>query len=246
MAGNLPPPLGRHCHGRYIRPRMSDDRARAAAILARAEWLTQAGADLAERFLAHGRIVRLQPAQWVQAEGDDEAGLLMVLDGALQLFCKAPGDREVLVGQIGAGAALGQTTRFGGGPRLVTAIAVGGATILQVSDRALSRIAHEAPHVWQAVSALLYRQLRNLLELVGELAALPPRERLARRLCLMAGGPSGPHLRITQEALGEMVGLTRKTANLHLAAFEREGLVRRAYGGLTVTDLAALARVAGE
>jgi CRP/FNR family cyclic AMP-dependent transcriptional regulator len=61
----------------------------------------------------------------------------------------------------------------------------------------------------------------------------------------MADRPSGPNLRITQEALGEMVGLTRKTANLHLSAFERAGLVRRAYGGLTVTDLAGLARVAG-
>lgn len=224
---------------------LADDRARAAAILARSAWLSQGGRDLVEPFLAHGRIVRLAAGQWVQAEGDDEAGVLVVLEGALQLLCKAPGDREVLIGQIRAGAALGQTTRFGGGPRLVTAIAAEDSAILQVSDRALSRIAHDAPRVWEAVSALLYLQLRNLLELVGDLAALPPRERLARRLCLMAHGPSGPTLRITQEALGEMVGLTRKTANLHLSAFEREGLVRRAYGGLTVTDLAGLARVAG-
>lgn len=222
-----------------------EDRARAAAILEASAWLSQAGRGLVEPFLKHGRIVRLAVGQWVQAEGDDETGVLVVLEGDLQVLCKAPGDREVLIGQLRAGAALGQTTRFGGGPRLVTAIAAEDVTILQVSDRALSRIAHDAPHVWQAIAALLYLQLRNLLELVGELAALPPRERLARRLCLMAGGPSGPNLRITQEALGEMVGLTRKTANLHLSAFERDGLVRRAYGGLTVTDLPGLARVAG-
>lgn len=222
-----------------------EDRARATAILEKSAWLAQVDRGLVEPFLTHGRIVRLTAGQWVQAEGDDETGVLIVLQGALQVLCKAPGDREVLISQIGPGAALGQTTRFGGGPRLVTAIAVEDAAILQVSDRALSRIAHDAPQVWQAISALLYLQLRNLLELVGELAALPPRERLARRLCLMAGGPSGPTLRITQEALGEMVGLTRKTANLHLSAFEHEGLVRRAYGGLTVTDLPGLARVAG-
>ena len=224
----------------------TDHRALAAEVLARAEWLAQGGGDLAEAFLAHGRILALEPSQWVQAEGDDETGVLVVLKGGLQLFCKAPGDREVLIGQVGAGAALGQTTRFGGGPRLVTAIAAEDALVLQVGDRALSRIARDAPRLWEAVAALLYLQLRNLLELVGDLAALPPRERLARRLALMARASPHATLRITQEALGEMVGLTRKTANLHLAAFEREGLVRRAYGGVTVSDLAGLRRVAGD
>lgn len=224
--------------------RLADDRALAADILARSAWLGQGGGGLADAFLAQGRFVALTAGQWVQAEGDDETGVLVVLKGSLQLYCKAPGDREVMIGRIAAGAALGQTTRFGGGPRLVTAIAAEEALVLQVGDRALGRIARDAPRLWEAVSALLYLQLRNLLELVGDLAALPPRERLARRLALMAAG--SPSLRITQEALGEMVGLTRKTANLHLAAFEREGLVRRAYGALTVTDLAGLRRVAGD
>ena len=143
----------------------TDHRALAAEVLARAEWLAQGGGDLAEAFLAHGRILALEPGQWVQAEGDDETGVLVVLKGGLQLFCKAPGDREVLIGQVGAGAALGQTTRFGGGPRLVTAIAAEDALVLQVGDRALSRIARDAPRLWEAVAALLYLQLRNLLEL---------------------------------------------------------------------------------
>lgn len=224
----------------------ADDRALAAAVLARSEWLGQGGRELADAFLAHGRFVPLTAGQWAHAEGDDEAGVLVVLRGALQIYCKAPGDREVLINHIGVGAALGQTTRFGGGPRLVTAIAAEDALVLQVSDRALSRIAHEAPRLWEAVSALLYLQLRNLLELVGALAALPPRERLARRLVQMARTSPQATLRVTQEALGEMVGMTRKTANLHLAALEREGLVRRAYGGLTITDLAGLRRVAGD
>ena len=221
------------------------DRALAAEILARSAWLAQGGPALADLFLAHGRFVPLAAGQWAHGEGDDETGVLVVLRGALHLYCKAPGDREVLFSQAGAGAALGQTARFGGGPRLVTAIAAEDALILQVSDRALSRIAQDEPRLWEAVSALLYLQLRNLLEMLGDHAALPPRQRLARRLAQLAGASPQSVLRITQETLGEMVGLTRKTANLHLAALEREGLVRRAYGGLAITDLPGLRRVAG-
>lgn len=221
------------------------DRARAAALLAEAAWLGGGRRVVADLMLDHGRILELAPGQWAQAEGDDETGVLVVLDGAVQLLCQAAGGREVLIGQATRGVAIGQTARFGGGPRLVTVIAAERSRLLQVSDRALSRIAREAPQVWEAVAALLYLQLRNMLHLVAELAALPPRQRLAARLDLLTrGAPAGGRLRLTQEALGEMVGLTRKTANAHLAAFEREGLIRRDYGGVTVIDAAGLRKVA--
>jgi CRP-like cAMP-binding protein len=219
------------------------DRAQAEAALRRSAWLEGRG-DLVAPMLAHGRVVRLSPGQWAQAEGDDEAGVLVVLSGSLELYCKAPGDREVRIGQVGPGVALGQTVRFGGGPRLLTAICREPAALLQVSDRALSRIAQDAPRIWEAVAALLYLQLRNLLQMVAELAALPPRARLAARLGLLAAGAGEGPLSVSQEALGEMVGLSRKTVNGHLASFEHEGLIRRRYGGVEVVDPRGLRRVA--
>ena len=218
------------------------DRALAAAILRDAAWLGEGRQDLVEPMLTHGRILRLAAGQWAQAEGDDQTGLLVVLSGAVQLLCRAPGDREVLFGHAPAGVAIGQTMRFGGGPRLVTVICQEECRLLEVSDRALSRIAAETPRIWEAVAALLYLQLRNLLQMIAEAAALPPRQRLAARLETMARG--GGAVRITQQALAEMVGLTRKTANAYLADFERRGLVRRAYGEIVVCDPAGLRRIA--
>lgn len=219
------------------------DRSLAEAILRRSAWL-DGRQDLVAAILAHGRVVRLSPGQWAQAEGDDESGVLVVLSGSLELYCKAPGEREVRISQVGAGVALGQTTRFGGGPRLLTAICREPATLLQVSDRTLSRIAQDAPRIWEAVSALLYLQLRNLLQMVAELTALPPRPRLAARLGLLAAAARGETLSVSQEALGEMVGLTRKTVNVHLGAMERQGLIRRCYGRIEVLDPRGLRRVA--
>jgi CRP-like cAMP-binding protein len=219
------------------------DRAQAEATLRRSAWL-EGRDDLIAPILAHSRIVRLAASQWAQAEGDDEAGVLLVLSGSLELYCKAPGDREVRIGQIGPGVALGQTVRFGGGPRLLTAICREPAALLQVSDRALSRIAQDAPRIWEAVAALLYLQLRNLIYMVAELAALPPRARVAARLSVLTAGAGAGLLSVSQEALGEMVGLSRKTVNGHLAALERQGLIRRRYGGVEVVDPRGLRRVA--
>lgn len=45
---------------------------------------------------------------------------------------------------------------------------------------------------------------------------------------------------VGQQALGELIGVTRKTVNGILAAFEREGLVELGYGRLELLDLRGL------
>ena len=218
-------------------------RERAAELLTRAVWLQGHGAPMIEAFLTHGRIVHLPTGAWAQSEGDEQTGLTLVVAGAVQMMCAAPGGREVLFGQAGPGVALGQTLRFGGGPRLVTLICVEPSVLLVVPDQALTRIAAERPEVWQAVAALVYLQLRGALMIAAEAVALPPRQRLAARLDMMAR-TGGPALRLNQQALAEMLGLSRKTVNGHLLAFQRAGLLTLGYGQIEVRDPAGLRRIA--
>ena len=218
-------------------------RERAAELLTRAVWLQGHGPQMIEAFLTHGRIVHLPTGAWAQSEGDEQTGLTLVVAGAVQMMCAAPGGREVLFGQAGPGVALGQTLRFGGGPRLVTLICVEPSVLLVVPDHALTRIAAEQPEVWQAVAALVYLQLRGALMIAAEAVALPPRQRLAARLDMMAR-TGGPALRLNQQALAEMLGLSRKTVNGHLLAFQRAGLLTLGYGQIEVRDPAGLRRIA--
>lgn len=218
-----------------------DDFAMAAAALDRCGWLDGHGGDLRRRLLVHGTLRALPAGRWAYAEGDDDSGILVVVRGALQIYAQAPGDRDVLIGQIGHGNAIGQTARFGGGPRLVTAISTGASLVLQVTDAALAAIARDEPLIWQAIASLNYAQLRMMVQLLAETTALPPRQRLAARLARFASDArTGAELPLSQQALGEMVGLSRKTVNACLADLEQRGLVRRRYGAIEVPDAAAL------
>jgi CRP/FNR family transcriptional regulator, cyclic AMP receptor protein len=223
------------------------DLARAREILRRQDWLHDHGADLVEPLLTHGRLVSFQPGAWTHAEGDEDTGLLIIISGSVHILCKAPGQREVLLGPVGAGGALGQTSRFGGGPRLVTIQCVESSLILLASDRALAQIAATRPQIWEAVAALQYERMRELLQLLAEAIALPPRQRVAARMVRLArkedeGGK--PKLCLSQETFAEMVGLTRKTVNGYFAEFEREGLIRRTYASTTLLDPNGLRRIA--
>ena len=238
------PELVYDCHLSYISV-MSEDRDQALRLLGVARWLEAYPPGLAEALVAEGALSRLRAGQWAQAEGDEETGLMVVIEGAVDLFCQAPGDREVRISHAGAGAALGQTMRFGGGPRLVTAVCAEPSLLLRVSDAGLERIARLRPDIWRAVATLVYFQLRNALQMAAEVAALPPRQRLASRLLMLARGREAPVvLNVSQQGLAEMIGLTRKTVNGHLAGLQREGAVRLDYARIWIEDARRLQVVA--
>ena len=65
---------------------MSDDRERALARLRSARWLAAYAPGLAEALVAEGALSRLRAGQWAQAEGDEETGLMVVIEGAVDLF----------------------------------------------------------------------------------------------------------------------------------------------------------------
>jgi CRP/FNR family transcriptional regulator, cyclic AMP receptor protein len=50
----------------------------------------------------------------------------------------------------------------------------------------------------------------------------------------------GPLLKVSKAELGELAGLSRQTVNAAIRHLEKSGVVSVEYGGLLVTDLAAL------
>jgi CRP/FNR family transcriptional regulator, cyclic AMP receptor protein len=224
----------------------SDDRDAALRVLRTAAWLKDYPAALAESLLEEGALVRLDVGEWAQAEGDDRSGLFVVIEGVLQSYCAAPGGREVMIGLVEAGSVLGHATRFSGGPRLVTAVCVDPCVLLEVSEAAIDRVAERRPEIWRAIAGFAYENMRSAVRMAAEVISLRPRERIAARLIAAAGGDhetwigAAPIIRINQELLGEMIGVTRKTVNVHLSEFEREGLIEVGYGRIKLCDLERL------
>lgn len=217
----------------------------ALPVLRQAAWLKESAAGLPEALLAEGLIVHRDAGQWAQAEGDERGGLFILIEGLLHSYCAGWGGQEVLLGMVEPGAILGHATRFSGGPRLVTAICVEPATLLEVSEAALERVAERCPEIWRAIAVAAYDNMRSALRMAADLLTLTPRQRLAARLIAAADRTTGGMLPIRQDMLGEMTGLSRKTVNGHLAAFARAGLVRTGYGRIAVVDPAGLRAVAG-
>lgn len=228
----------------------SDRQIVALRVIRRAEWLKDYPADLAESLVAEGKLVQRDVGEWAQAEGDDRSGLFVVVEGVLHSYCACPGDREVMVGLAEAGSVLGHATRFSGGPRLVTAVCVEPSVLLEISEAALDRVAERRPEIWRAIADVAYANMRSVVRMAAEVISLRPRERIAARLLAAANSYRKtrkeliPTIRLSQELLGEMTGLTRKTVNVHLSAFQKDGLIEVGYGQIKLCDLERLRAVA--
>lgn len=220
----------------------ASDMEAAATALGLCRWLDGHGADLRAMLLAMGRVRKFSRGQWASAEGDETGGIFVVVRGTFQLYSQAIGDREVLLTQFTRGSAFGQSVRFGGGPRLVTAISLDDGLLFQADDDVLARIAQSEPLIWRAIASLHYAQLRRMIQTIAEFMALPPRQRLAARLIQFASDDpeAQPVLRLTQHDLADMTGLSRKTVNACLSDLEGRGLIRRDYGSIEVADLPGL------
>lgn len=224
-----------------------DERNLALKVLGSSDWLKGYPEILHRQLVAEGRVVHLNTGEWAQVEGDDRSGLFIVIDGSLHSYCAAPGDRAVMIGIVGPGTVLGHTTRYSGGPRLVTAVCEEPSLLLEISEAALDRVAAKSPEVWRAIAEFAYAHTRRALQMAAEVISLKPRQRLAARLlAAIEGNEHGEALtlKISQELLGEMLGLTRKTVNIHLSSFEKDCLVRVGYRQIELCDIEGLKRTA--
>lgn len=204
-------------------------------------WFSRQPNEVQQALAAGGRLLSLSPSQWVYGEGDDQTGIVLVLNGMLRLEA-AVGERTVLVGIARIGGAVGQSQRRGGGPRIVTVRAGPASRLLMIGDAALERIGVTIPTVWRAVSELVYAQLDASVHGLAQMLALPPRARIAARLLLFAEGDGEAPL--SQADLAELCGLSRKSANAHLASLEATGAITRGYGRISLRDVALLRHTA--
>ena len=98
-----------------------------------------------------------------------------MIHGVLRLEVSVGPERDVLLGLMGPGQVIGQSRRFGGGARIVTARAQGAARVLLIPDAALPAIAAREPGLWPAVVALLYDQLNAAVHGAALNLGLSPR-----------------------------------------------------------------------
>ncbi|MCI3132434.1 Crp/Fnr family transcriptional regulator [Phenylobacterium aquaticum] len=219
-------------------------------VLSRTPWFRGLPPDLAEGLLRLAQVRRWTD-ETVYAAGDPPNGLFALISGEVRIAQTTASGRAALLMIASPGVWFGEAAMIDGKPRTSEAAAVGAATLLQVTPSAFQQLtAHSGPNM-AAFASLVCDQYRRAMDYIVETAGLSARVRLAQRLAELVRTHGRPgaggiviDLKLSQESLAEMAGVSRQTLNRLLKALEADGVVALGYRALAVRDPAALEALA--
>lgn len=213
-------------------------------------WFASCDAALRDALVARSQTWRLAAGERLFARGADAEGLCCVTAGALRIGALQADGSESLLAYVEPYQWFGEISMIDGAPRTHDAVADGATTVLVVPRATLHDWLQAHPVHWRDLARLACAKLRVAFGVLEDIAHLPLEARLAKRLWLLAHGwgarPDQARrvIRLPQEQLALMLGVSRQSANKALRALEAQGLVALRYGEIELIDLEALPKIA--
>lgn len=210
-----------------------------ASVLGRSPVLAALGPQALASLARAMRPVILQPGQMLFVQGEPGDSVFVVETGCLRLFRTSPNGRERTLAYLRAGEIVGEMAALGRLPRSASAQAAEASRVWRLDGKALAQVVASDGRAALELVELLARRLaeadRQLEEASGTVA-----EQLRSVLQRLAGQAGDGRLRITQQQLAEMLGVTRESVNRGLSRLQTMGIVRRRGRGSLWVDLEAL------
>ena len=203
----------------------------------------------ADALLRAGRPMKLGQGTFLYHQGDsfDEpfGAFFGVARGLIKLSILHHDGNEAIIAVVEAGNWFGEVAILDPFPRAHTAVALEDSELLSVGADAFNALmSHNA--FAQAIARLVALRLRLSYGLMADSALQSTRERVRRRLVLLAHGDvtqlrSGRStITTSQDNLAMMLGISRPTLNKELQALAKLGAITLRYGRIEIRDMELL------
>lgn len=182
-------------------------------------------------------------------KGDEGTGVMLVVSGRVKIVSVSPSGGEVILNIIEPGHVFGEMALLDGKPRSADAIALLDSEVVELSRKDFLDVLGRNPDAAVQMMVVLCDRIRQATSFVEDAVLLDSAARLLHRLKALAEQygrteADGRSLRVehglSQQELGESVGLTRVSINRLLGQWRERGLVEGGRGWLVIRDLAAL------
>lgn len=216
-------------------------------------WFASCSHELQQALLQHASVVSLQPGDRLFGRADLDEGLCCVLSGALRLGSFNPQDEShVLTVYVEPYQWVGEISMIDGLARSQEAVADVESQVLVVSRAGMERWLEQHPAHWRELARLACLKVRLMVLMLEDNATLPLEQRVARRLVMTSTnfGMTHPlafrrHVRLSQEYLARMLGVSRQTVNRALKGLSERGIIQVHYADIELLDIDGLLSVAG-
>ncbi|MDO8420538.1 MAG: Crp/Fnr family transcriptional regulator [Parvibaculum sp.] len=213
-------------------------RAEVSNAFARNLWFRRQPHRLQEALSAAAISVHAEAGRRLYEAGDDAYGLYGVISGTVNIYVQMPDGEYALSNIVGPGTIFGYAGRLVGKRRLVSAVVRNEARLFYIAEARIETIARAQPDLWLHFAELASEQLVAATRGMVTNARGAPSDRVAMYLSGMSGdAPEGSApVRLTQEELAELTGLSRKTVNRVLKDLTEKGVIETGYGQIRMIN----------
>lgn len=182
------------------------------------------------------------PGQCIFLKGDPGKGLYAIASGRVKATSISEEGKEIILNTFGSGDVFGEIALLEGGTRSANATAVVDSTLAFLSRGDFLRVLEAHPASAISLLKVVADRLRRTTEQLEERAFADFEVRLARALIKMrvTGGGAQPIVPMTQQQLGDVIGLSREGTNRLLRSWERRKVVSLRPGHITICSVEAL------
>lgn len=214
-------------------------------------WFRQLPEALQEQFVRRSVVRAYRRGQVVTRAGIRLEGLHGLLEGRLRVIRPVGADGEDLIHVGEPGFWIGEYSLLTGAPAVVGTVAATASRVLLLPRREFERLVDEEPRWFRPFATLALERYALSIRQLSDTRALSPEERLRMRLADLVElrraerfGVGPVVLRLSQEELARIVGVSRQTLNALLAGLRDEGLVEIGFRSLRIPDPASLCATA--
>ncbi|MHB8909279.1 MAG: Crp/Fnr family transcriptional regulator [Syntrophales bacterium] len=179
-------------------------------------------------------------------QGDEGTALYIIAQGRIKISLSRRMD-NVTLAILGQGEFLGEMALLDDLPRSADARALEDAQLYVLNRKDFLCFLSNNGHTVYAILNSLSRRLRKTDDQLAEMCFLNLSARLAKRLVDLAetqepraGSPSAYDLKISQQELGNILGVSRESINKELKILRNKGVVSTLRNSIHILDLESL------
>jgi CRP-like cAMP-binding protein len=211
--------------------------------LLRQSWLAELPEAELEQLARASTILRLSTGQQVHARGDLAKGYMGVISGRLGVSTLTDDGKVLTLAYFLPGDWFGEISLVDGLPRTHDTSAMEDSELLLIAATDFQSLLQRYPQLWPTLAKHLCQRLRLLMDAVEEATLLPMPARLARKLLQLHRIDTRHSM--SQQALAEMMGVSRQSVARVLAQWVSAGWISTHYNRIDILDSQALEAVAG-
>jgi CRP-like cAMP-binding protein len=195
-------------------------------------------------------LVRHKAQATIFQRGDPGASMMAVVSGRVKICTFSADGKELVLNIIDRGSLFGEIALLDGQPRSADAVALDDTELLVLDRNRLMPILTANPETAARMITVLCQRLRQTSEALEDALLRDAPSRVARGLLRLArtfgkpeAGGTRLDIKLSQQQMGSLIGISRESINRYVVEWSRAGYLAVNSGFVTILDLEALEAV---